>query len=538
MIRATVRTTVSTVVAALTLAGGVLSVVAAPARAVAQPTPDQCVAAELAADGRLTVPSGINALAFEVLGEGGNRYSGDASVRLTGRGALIEGWLDVVEGDTVVWDGDLLSDASGAPLVIPGGGGRPGWVKDPVTGLFVGRAGGDAGVAGVAAKSGSGTGAGGGASGTAGGAGGSEPGAVPGADGLSWNAGGGGIGGVGPLRYGVGGNGGRGVFFGGGGAASFSPDVPGSGGGGGSSYIDPRVHVISAAPADARWVAYESTEAGIRFMACAVRLPPSISVVAHATAGTLGDDLVYTYEVTNSGGWDLSDVRVNDSVAGAASCPLSVLAAGQSETCSLRSTVTPADMDAGGRTSSITALGSQANGSTVSDTTTLTVPLTRHVELSVVVTQRLPADATAGAPVDYTFVVENTGNVTVVSLRVFVLELGPISCPVTSLAPGESMTCSKDSKLKSQDVASGLVHLRGDAVGWSAAGQAYALFTLDFLLPASSTPASDAGEPPTGTTTLADTGATIGLDLGLYSALLIGTGLVIFRAGRRKVGRR
>ena len=47
-----------------------------------------------------------------------------------------------------------------------------------------------------------------------------------------------------------------------------------------------------------------------------------------------------------------------------------------------------------------------------------------------------------GDPLVYTYEVTNTGNVRVDSLTVTDDVLGPIPCPVTSLAPGESMTCT------------------------------------------------------------------------------------------------
>ena len=49
---------------------------------------------------------------------------------------------------------------------------------------------------------------------------------------------------------------------------------------------------------------------------------------------------------------------------------------------------------------------------------------------------------TAGDTIAYTFVVTNTGNVTLDSVAVDDPLVGAVSCPVTTLAPGASTTCT------------------------------------------------------------------------------------------------
>ncbi|MEZ5191687.1 MAG: hypothetical protein R2734_03660 [Nocardioides sp.] len=52
-----------------------------------------------------------------------------------------------------------------------------------------------------------------------------------------------------------------------------------------------------------------------------------------------------------------------------------------------------------------------------------------------------PTGNAAGDTIDYTFVVTNTGNVTLDPVTVDDLTVGPVSCPAGPLAPGDSVTC-------------------------------------------------------------------------------------------------
>jgi hypothetical protein len=51
-------------------------------------------------------------------------------------------------------------------------------------------------------------------------------------------------------------------------------------------------------------------------------------------------------------------------------------------------------------------------------------------------------DIGVGDPVTWTYVVTNTSNVTITSIQVTDDQLGPITCPQSELAVGESMTCT------------------------------------------------------------------------------------------------
>ena len=68
-----------------------------------------------------------------------------------------------------------------------------------------------------------------------------------------------------------------------------------------------------------------------------------------------------------------------------------------------------------------------------------------------------PSGNTAGDTIDYSFVVENTGNVTLTGITVDDPLVGAVDCPVTTLAPTESTTCTATYTLTQADVDAGHV---------------------------------------------------------------------------------
>ncbi|MFN8191651.1 MAG: hypothetical protein U0R78_14645 [Nocardioidaceae bacterium] len=77
----------------------------------------------------------------------------------------------------------------------------------------------------------------------------------------------------------------------------------------------------------------------------------------------------------------------------------------------------------------------------------------------------------AGDTILYSFVITNTGNVTLTSVGVTDAKVGPVTCPVTTLAPGASTTCTKSYTLTQADVDAGVVNNTATASGTSAHGR-------------------------------------------------------------------
>ncbi|WUS97879.1 hypothetical protein OHA46_14860 [Streptomyces sp. NBC_00708] len=79
----------------------------------------------------------------------------------------------------------------------------------------------------------------------------------------------------------------------------------------------------------------------------------------------------------------------------------------------------------------------------------------------------LPGDLTAGSQVPYDFVVTNSGGTTIDDLAVDDPKTGPVSCPVSSLAPGETVTCTATYTVTAADVTNGSIDNTATASGTS-----------------------------------------------------------------------
>src|SRR5262249_38686039 len=153
----------------------------------------------------------------------------------------------------------------------------------------------------------------------------------------------------------------------------------------------------------------------------------------------VGQVISYTYVVTNTGNVTLlGQVSVTDDKVSVICPPSTVLAPGASTTCTASHSITQVDLDVG----LITNAASASNGVVTSPTDTATTQAVKRRLLWVVKaspTTRLSAPQT----VNYTYLVTNTGNVTVTGITLVDDNVGgSLSCPLTALAPSASMTCT------------------------------------------------------------------------------------------------
>ena len=115
-------------------------------------------------------------------------------------------------------------------------------------------------------------------------------------------------------------------------------------------------------------------------------------------------------------------------------------------------------MDAGEVVNTATASGTPPTGPPTTGEDTVTTPIPAAPVITVDKQAGVPTGATAGSTIDYSFVVTNTGNVTLDPVsRLLIPKTGPVSCPVTVLAPGESTTCTATYTLTQADVDAGHV---------------------------------------------------------------------------------
>ena len=168
---------------------------------------------------------------------------------------------------------------------------------------------------------------------------------------------------------------------------------------------------------------------------------PSISLDKQAgtpTGNTAGDTVDYSFVVTNTGNVTLTGITVDDPLVGAVDCPVTTLAPTESTTCTATYTLTQADVDAGVVDNTATVTGTDPNDTEVEATDTDSVSITAAPAITLDKQASAPSGNTAGDTVDYSFVVENTGNVTLTGITVDDPLVGAVDCPVTTLAPAES----------------------------------------------------------------------------------------------------
>ncbi len=244
-------------------------------------------------------------------------------------------------------------------------------------------------------------------------------------------------------------------------------------------------HIVSAAEATAGEVSNTAT-ASVDFNAATYTdsdtliIPLSIQLLKslasyddNDTSGTitLGDDLWYQFEVTNIGPLTLNNISLTDDTFGIpVTCPSTTLISGAFMTCTANSahTVTLAEADAGNVQNVATVTGDPPASPTVLDTSTLDTPLTQNAALSIAksASPRTPPLDTPGKVIDYTFIVSNTGNVTI---------SGPITidddkaadeiCPAGDIDPGNSISCSASYTVTQADLDSGSVTNTAFATG-------------------------------------------------------------------------
>lgn len=253
----------------------------------------------------------------------------------------------------------------------------------------------------------------------------------------------------------------------------------------------------------------------------------------------VGDEIEYSFLVTNTGTVALDDVEIDDPrVAGTTPASQSI-PAGESRSFVADYTVTQGDMDAGVLSNTATASGvyTGAGGplavSSASDTVTVLMPA-RAPGLIIVKTGSLAdsnANATAdlGETIEYSFEVRNTGNVTLTAVAVNdALVSGLSPAIVATLAPGATALFSADSyTVTAADILRGATINVATAVGTSPSG---ALVTS----PGSSVRiATTAIAPSPSSDSLASTGSDVALPVGAAALLVLAGGLIVIARRRR-----
>lgn len=166
---------------------------------------------------------------------------------------------------------------------------------------------------------------------------------------------------------------------------------------------------------------------------------PSISIAKSASAAVVlpGEVVTYTYLVTNTGDVPLTDVVVSDDIIGYITT-IPLLGVGASVPVTAPQALMADTVNVGTATGTYGAQGTDFHGTvTANDSASVDV-----VDPAIDVQKfGAPSPALQGAPVTYTYIVTNTGDVPLVNVQLVDDKLGVVGT-VALLPPGESRTFS------------------------------------------------------------------------------------------------
>jgi uncharacterized repeat protein (TIGR01451 family) len=192
---------------------------------------------------------------------------------------------------------------------------------------------------------------------------------------------------------------------------------------------------------------------------------PSVSLVKSANPSehfTVGQEVAYSFVVTNTGNVTLTDLTVDDPLTGLSEidCPVTKLAAGEQTVCTATYTVTQADVDAGSLANTATVTGTPPTGEPVKADGSVTIPGSPEPGLTV----EKSADPTSGHVGDevvFTVKATNSGNVTLRDVKVAdsLDGLSALDCGDFdgTLLPGEFVECAATYTLAQADLMAGSV---------------------------------------------------------------------------------
>ncbi|MDR0487787.1 MAG: Ig-like domain-containing protein, partial [Propionibacteriaceae bacterium] len=210
----------------------------------------------------------------------------------------------------------------------------------------------------------------------------------------------------------------------------------------------------------------------------------TLDVSVNPTALTAANQTAtFSFEVTNTGVVEVKDLQVTapttlaSGTLGAISCPVTILAAGATTTCtatytSAQGDITRTYVDVTGKA---TAKADEATVRTESETDTARVSVLGTSSISITASD--PGSmTTVGEVKTFTFTVENTGQTTLDTVQILIDDFDgtgtpPVfTCVSTSLAPGASTTCSGTYIVTALDIASKLITLDAVATSKNAGG--------------------------------------------------------------------
>jgi uncharacterized repeat protein (TIGR01451 family) len=275
-----------------------------------------------------------------------------------------------------------------------------------------------------------------------------------------------------------------------------------------------------------------------------------------------GDVITYNFTAENTGNVTLTDVVIEDQLAGLSALTYTwsgaagTLAPGEKVTATATYAITQADIDAGQIVNSATGTGTPPNGPPIvtppSEVTTTIDPVPGQSFTKTADASAVTDPAKAGQVITYHFTSQNTGNVTLTNVAITdeLAGLSPLvyTWPGTAgtLLPGQTVTATATYAITQADIDAGKVSNTALATGTDPSGGTTTPPPGTAVVVVPPTPAAtpppapvpavpaDPPAPLANTGALAYTGASqFGLPLGLGLLLLVGgAGFLIF--GKKK----
>jgi uncharacterized repeat protein (TIGR01451 family) len=196
----------------------------------------------------------------------------------------------------------------------------------------------------------------------------------------------------------------------------------------------------------------------------------SVDQGANRTITDAGDTIEYTFAVENTGSLTLNGIAVSDPKISTITCPVTAVAPGDVVNCTGKYTILQSDLDAGEVENQATATADKLSagvpsGNAKGNTDPTVSPLTPAPAIELVKTAGAPTTRLGSNPdltdvddeIPYSFLVTNTGTVTLSSINIIDAKISGIVCPTTSLLPQVSTTCTGTYVLKIEDMNAGSV---------------------------------------------------------------------------------
>ncbi|MDQ1325054.1 MAG: hypothetical protein QG564_178, partial [Campylobacterota bacterium] len=155
-----------------------------------------------------------------------------------------------------------------------------------------------------------------------------------------------------------------------------------------------------------------------------------------------GSAVTWQYNVANRGDVNLSDIAVNDDQEGSITCPKNWLAPGESMVCEANGTASTGQYENNATATANTPVGTQVSDSDMSYYLAEAPSIDIEKSTNGWDASSAPGPIiAAGSAVTWEYNVTNTGDVNLSDIAVNDDQEGSITCPYTTLAPGESMVC-------------------------------------------------------------------------------------------------